>query len=177
MNYTIETLISREEVESRIKELAKLIETDYKEKDLICIGLLKGSVMFLSDLIKEITLPLQIDFMNVSSYGSETTSSGNVKVIKDTDIDVRGKDVLIVEDIIDTGITLEYVIGMFKTKGVASVKTCTLLSKPERRKIDVKVDYIGFEVPDKFVIGYGLDYAQKYRNLPYIGAVVFEENK
>lgn len=177
MNYTIETLISREEVESRIKELAKLIETDYKEKDLICIGLLKGSVMFLSDLIKEITLPLQIDFMNVSSYGSETTSSGNVKVIKDTDIDVREKDVLIVEDIIDTGITLEYVIGMFKTKGVASVKTCTLLSKPERRKIDVKVDYIGFEVPDKFVIGYGLDYAQKYRNLPYIGAVVFEENK
>nr|WP_293992541.1 hypoxanthine phosphoribosyltransferase [uncultured Fusobacterium sp.] len=177
MNYTIETLISREEVESRIKELAKLIETDYKEKDLICVGLLKGSVMFLSDLIKEITLPLQIDFMNVSSYGSETTSSGNVKVIKDTDIDVRGKDVLIVEDIIDTGITLEYVIGMFKTKGVASVKTCTLLSKPERRKIDVKVDYIGFEVPDKFVIGYGLDYAQKYRNLPYIGAVVFEENK
>lgn len=177
MNYTIETLISREEVESRIKELAKLIETDYKEKDLICVGLLKGSVMFLSDLIKEITLPLQIDFMNVSSYGSETTSSGNVKVIKDTDIDVREKDVLIVEDIIDTGITLEYVIGMFKTKGVASVKTCTLLSKPERRKIDVKVDYIGFEVPDKFVIGYGLDYAQKYRNLPYIGAVVFEENK
>lgn len=177
MNYTIETLISREEVELRIKELAKLIETDYKEKDLICVGLLKGSVMFLSDLIKEITLPLQIDFMNVSSYGSETTSSGNVKVIKDTDIDVRGKDVLIVEDIIDTGITLEYVIGMFKTKGVASVKTCTLLSKPERRKIDVKVDYIGFEVPDKFVIGYGLDYAQKYRNLPYIGAVVFEENK
>ncbi|MDY4010677.1 MAG: hypoxanthine phosphoribosyltransferase [Fusobacterium gastrosuis] len=177
MNYTIETLISREEVESRIKELAKLIETDYKEKDLICVGLLKGSVMFLSDLIKEITLPLQIDFMNVSSYGSETTSSGNVKVIKDTDIDVRGKDVLIVEDIIDTGITLEYVIGMFKTKGVASVKTCTLLSKPERRKIDVKVDYIAFEVPDKFVIGYGLDYAQKYRNLPYIGAVVFEENK
>lgn len=177
MNYTIETLISREEVESRIKELAKLIETDYKEKDLICVGLLKGSVMFLSDLIKEITLPLQIDFMNVSSYGSETTSSGNLKVIKDTDIDVRGKDVLIVEDIIDTGITLEYVIGMFKTKGVASVKTCTLLSKPERRKIDVKVDYIGFEVPDKFVIGYGLDYAQKYRNLPYIGAVVFEENK
>lgn len=177
MNYTIETLISREKVESRIKELAKLIETDYKEKDLICVGLLKGSVMFLSDLIKEISLPLQIDFMNVSSYGSETTSSGNVKVIKDTDIDVRGKDVLIVEDIIDTGITLEYVIGMFKTKGVASVKTCTLLSKPERRKIDVKVDYIGFEVPDKFVIGYGLDYAQKYRNLPYIGAVVFEENK
>lgn len=177
MNYTIETLISREEVESRIKELAKLIETDYKEKDLICVALLKGSVIFLSDLIKEITLPLQIDFMNVSSYGSETTSSGNVKVIKDTDIDVRGKDVLIVEDIIDTGITLEYVIGMFKTKGVASVKTCTLLSKPERRKIDVKVDYIGFEVPDKFVIGYGLDYAQKYRNLPYIGAVVFEENK
>lgn len=177
MNYKVETLISREEVESRIKELAKIIEADYKGKDLICVGLLKGSVMFLSDLIKEIDLSLQIDFMNVSSYGSETTSSGNVKVLKDTDLDVSGKDVLIVEDIIDTGITLEYVLGMFKSKGVASVKTCTLLSKPERRKVDVKVDYIGFEVPDKFVIGYGLDYAQKHRNLPYIGAVVFEENK
>lgn len=175
MNYRIETLISRAEVESRIRELAKIIEKEYKGKDLICVGLLKGSVLFLSDLIKEIDLALQIDFMNVSSYGNETTTSGNVKILKDTDIDVSGKDVLIIEDIIDTGITLEYVLGMFKSKGVASVKVCTLLSKPERRKVEVFVDYIGFEIPDKFVVGYGLDYAQKYRNLPYIGAVVFEE--
>lgn len=176
MKYRIETLISREKVENRIKELAKKIEAEYENKNLICVGLLKGSVMFLSDLIKEVNLPLQIDFMNVSSYGNETTTSGNVKVLKDTDLDVSGKDVLIVEDIIDTGITLEYVLAMFKAKGVASVKVCTLLSKPERRKVDVFVDYIGFEIPDKFVVGYGLDYAQKYRNLPYIGAAVFEEN-
>ncbi|MBQ3438208.1 MAG: hypoxanthine phosphoribosyltransferase [Fusobacterium sp.] len=175
MNYSIEILISREEVEARIKELANKIEQDYKNKDLVCVGLLKGSVMFLSDLIKEINLHLQIDFMNVSSYGNETTTSGNVKILKDTDIDVSGKDVLIVEDIIDTGITLEYVLAMFKSKGVASVKTCSLLSKPERRKVEVPVDYIGFEVPDKFVVGYGLDYAQKHRNLPYIGAVVFQK--
>lgn len=176
MNYRIETLISRAEVEKRIKELAKKIESEYKDKDFICVGLLKGSVIFLSDLIKEIDIPLQIDFMNVSSYGNETTTSGNVKVLKDTDLDVSGKDVLIIEDIIDTGITLEYVLAMFKAKGVSSVKVCTLLSKPERRKVEVFVDYIGFEIPDKFVVGYGLDYAQKYRNLPYIGAVVFEEN-
>lgn len=176
MNYRIETLISRAEVEKRIKELAKKIEKEYEKKDLICIGLLKGSVVFLSDLIKEINLPLQIDFMNVSSYGNETTTSGNVKVLKDTDIDVSGKDVLIIEDIIDTGITLEYVQAMFKAKGVSSVKVCALLSKPERRRVEVFVDYIGFEIPDKFVVGYGLDYAQKYRNLPYIGAVIFEEN-
>ncbi|WP_022820018.1 hypoxanthine phosphoribosyltransferase [Fusobacterium russii] len=176
MNYRIETLISRAEVEKRIKELAKKIESEYKNKDLICVGLLKGSVMFLSDLIKEIDLPLQIDFMNVSSYGDETTTSGNVKILKDTDLDVNGKNVLIIEDIIDTGITLEYVLAMFRAKGVSSVKVCTLLSKPERRKVKVFVDYIGFEIPDKFVVGYGLDYTQKYRNLPYIGAVVFEEN-
>lgn len=176
MNYKIETLISRAEVEKRIKELAKEIEVEYKDKELICVGLLKGSVMFLSDLIKEMDLSISIDFMSVSSYGSETTSSGNVKILKDTDIDLKGKNVLIVEDIIDTGITLEYVLAMFKAKGAKTVKTCTLLSKPERRKVEVFVDYIGFEIPDKFVVGYGLDYAQKHRNLPYIGAVVFEEN-
>lgn len=176
MNYRIEALISRTEVEKKIKELAKKIEREYRDKDLICVGLLKGSVIFLSDLIKEIDIPLQIDFMNVSSYGNETTTSGNVKILKDTDLDVNGRDVLIIEDIIDTGITLEYVLAMFKAKGVASVKVCTLLSKPERRKVDVFVDYIGFEIPDKFVVGYGLDYAQKYRNLPYIGTVVFEKN-
>lgn len=176
MKYSIETLIDRKTVENRIKELAKEIEKDYAGEEIICVGLLKGSVIFLSDLIKEIeTSPVVIDFMNVSSYGNETTSSGDVKILKDTDLDLRGKNVLIVEDIIDTGLTLEYVIDYFKkVKGVKSIKTCTLLSKPERRKVEVHVDYIGFEVPDKFIIGYGLDYAQKHRNLPYIAVVIPE---
>ena len=139
------------------------------------MGLLKGSVVFLSDLVKEINSPVIIDFMSVSSYGSETVSSGDVKILKDTDLDLRGKHVLIVEDIIDTGLTLEHVIRYFKeSKGVKTLKTCTLLSKPERRKVNIDIDYVGFDVPDKFVIGYGLDYDQKYRNLPYIAVVVFE---
>ena len=175
MKYRIESLIDRQKVESRIKELAKEIEKDYAGEEVVCVGLLKGSVIFLSDLVKEIETPVIIDFMNVSSYGSETVSSGDVKILKDTDLDLRGKNVLIVEDIIDTGLTLEYVIDYFKkVKGVKTIKTCTLLSKPDRRRVQVDVDYIGFEVPDKFIIGYGLDYDQKYRNLPYIAVVVFE---
>ena len=175
MNYRIENLIDRKTVENRIKELAKQIEKDYAGEEVYCVGLLKGSVVFLSDLVKEINTPVIIDFMSVSSYGSETVSSGDVKILKDTDLDLRGKHVLIVEDIIDTGLTLEYVIKYFKEgKGVKSLKTCTLLSKPERRKVDIDIDYVGFDVPDKFVIGYGLDYDQKYRNLPYIAVVVFE---
>ena len=155
--------------------MAKQIEKDYAGEELYCVGLLKGSVVFLSDLVKEINIPVIIDFMSVSSYGSETVSSGDVKILKDTDLDLRGKHVLIVEDIIDTGLTLEHVIKYFKdSKGVKTLKTCTLLSKPERRKVNIDIDYIGFDVPDKFVIGYGLDYDQKYRNLPYIAVVVFE---
>jgi len=175
VNYRIENLIDRKTVENRIKELAKQIEKDYAGEELYCVGLLKGSVVFLSDLVKEINSPVIIDFMSVSSYGSETVSSGDVKILKDTDLDLRGKHVLIVEDIIDTGLTLEHVIKYFKeSKGVKTLKTCTLLSKPERRKVNIDIDYIGFDVPDKFVIGYGLDYDQKYRNLPYIAVVVFE---
>ena len=175
MNYRIENLIDRKTVENRIKELAKQIEKDYAGEELYCVGLLKGSVVFLSDLVKEIDSPVIIDFMSVSSYGSETVSSGDVKILKDTDLDLRGKNVLIVEDIIDTGLTLEHVIRYFKeSKGVKTLKTCTLLSKPERRKVNIDIDYVGFDVPDKFVIGYGLDYDQKYRNLPYIAVVVFE---
>lgn len=175
MNYRIENLIDRKTVENRIKELAKQIEKDYAGEELYCVGLLKGSVVFLSDLVKEINSPVVIDFMSVSSYGSETVSSGDVKILKDTDLDLRGKHVLIVEDIIDTGLTLEHVIRYFKeSKGVKTLKTCTLLSKPERRKVNIDIDYVGFDVPDKFVIGYGLDYDQKYRNLPYIAVVVFE---
>lgn len=175
MNYRIENLIDRKTVENRIKELAKQIEKDYAGEEVYCVGLLKGSVVFLSDLVKEINTPVIIDFMSVSSYGSETVSSGDVKILKDTDLDLRGKHVLIVEDIIDTGLTLEHVIRYFKeSKGVKTLKTCTLLSKPERRKVNIDIDYVGFDVPDKFVIGYGLDYNQKYRNLPYIAVVVFE---
>ena len=175
MNYRIENLIDRKTVENRIKELAKQIEKDYAGEEVYCVGLLKGSVVFLSDLVKEIKSPVIIDFMSVSSYGSETVSSGDVKILKDTDLDLRGKHVLIVEDIIDTGLTLEHVIRYFKeSKGVKTLKTCTLLSKPERRKVNIDIDYVGFDVPDKFVIGYGLDYDQKYRNLPYIAVVVFE---
>ena len=175
MNYRIENLIDRKTVENRIKELAKQIEKDYAGEEFYCVGLLKGSVVFLSDLVKEINTPVVIDFMSVSSYGSETVSSGDVKILKDTDLDLRGKHVLIVEDIIDTGLTLEHVIKYFKdSKGVKTLKTCTLLSKPERRKVNIDIDYVGFDVPDKFVIGYGLDYDQKYRNLPYIAVVVFE---
>jgi len=172
VNYRIENLIDRKTVENRIK---KQIEKDYAGEELYCVGLLKGSVVFLSDLVKEINSPVIIDFMSVSSYGSETVSSGDVKILKDTDLDLRGKHVLIVEDIIDTGLTLEHVIRYFKeSKGVKTLKTCTLLSKPERRKVNIDIDYVGFDVPDKFVIGYGLDYDQKYRNLPYIAVVVFE---
>ena len=175
MNYRIENLIDRKTVENRIKELAKQIEKDYAGEEVYCVGLLKGSVVFLSDLVKEINSPVVIDFMSVSSYGSETVSSGDVKILKDTDLDLRGKHFLIVKDIIDTGLTLEHVIRYFKeSKGVKTLKTCTLLSKPERRKVNIDIDYVGFDVPDKFVIGYGLDYDQKYRNLPYIAVVVFE---
>jgi hypoxanthine phosphoribosyltransferase len=175
VNYRIENLIDRKTVENRIKELAKQIEKDYAGEEVYCVGLLKGSVVFLSDLVKEINSPVIIDFMSVSSYGSETVSSGDVKILKDTDLDLRGKHVLIIEDIIDTGLTLEHVIRYFKeSKGVKTLKTCTLLSKPERRKVNIDIDYVGFDVPDKFVIGYGLDYDQKYRNLPYIAVVVFE---
>lgn len=167
----IDVLITKEEIEKRVKELARQIEEDYKDKDLVCVGLLKGSVLFLVDLVKEIHLPLVMDFMNVSSYGNETISTGVVKVLKDTDLNLYGKDVLIVEDIVDTGFTLEYVKKMTEIKGAKSVKCIALLDKPERRKVEVRADYVGFTIPDEFVVGYGLDWNQKLRNLPYIGVV------
>jgi hypoxanthine phosphoribosyltransferase len=171
VDYTIKTLLTRETVENRIKELAKEIEKDYQGKELMVIGLLKGSIVFMTDLIKEIDLPLVIDFMSVSSY-SGTTSTGVIKILKDTDIDVKGKDVLIVEDIIDTGLTLSHVKKLLIDRGTKSLKICTLLDKPARRTVDMKGDYVGFEIPDEFVVGYGLDYDQRHRNLPYIGIVV-----
>ncbi len=171
MDYTIKTLLTREEVEKRIKELAKEIEKDYCGKDLLVIGPLKGSIMFMSDLIKEMDLPVMIDFMSVSSY-SGTTSTGVINVLKDTDISVKDKDVLIVEDIIDTGLTLSHVKKLLEDRGAKSLKICTLLDKPSRRTVEMKGDYVGFEIPDEFVVGYGLDYDQHHRNLPYVGIVV-----
>ncbi len=165
MDYTIETLIPREKVEQRIKELACEITKDYEGKEVVVLGLLKGSVVFMSDLIKELDLPLTIDFMNVSSYGDGTTTTGVVRILKDVDQELKDKDVIIVEDIIDTGLTLNYVKDFIKAKGTKSVKVCTLLDKPERRKVEMKGDYVGFEIPDEFVVGYGLDYAQKHRTL------------
>ena len=175
MKYKIENLIDKELVEKRIKELAREIEKDYAGEEVYCVGLLKGSVIFLSDLVKEINSPVIIDFMSVSSYGSETVSSGDVKILKDTDLDLRGKHVLIVEDIIDTGNTLKKVKEIIETREPKKIKIVTLLDKPERREVDdIEVDYVGFKIPDEFVVGYGIDFAQKYRTLPYVGIVVKE---
>ena len=175
MKYRIENLIDKEAVEKRIKELAREIEKDYAGEEIYCVGLLKGSVIFLSDLVKEINIPVIIDFMSVSSYGSETVSSGDVKILKDTDLDLRGKHVLIVEDIIDTGNTLKKVKEIIETREPKKIKIVTLLDKPERREVDdIEVDYVGFKIPDEFVVGYGIDFAQKYRTLPYVGIVVKE---
>ena len=172
MEGIVEVLISREKVEERIKELAKEIEKDYAGKELVCVGLLKGSVMFMADLIKAVDLDLRIDFMKVSSYGSGTNSTGVVKILKDVDVDLAGKDVLIAEDIIDTGLTILNVKDFLSKKNPNSVRVCTLLDKPSRRVVEVKGEYVGFEIPDEFVVGYGLDLDEKYRNLPFVGRFV-----
>ncbi len=166
--YISEVLFSREEIDEKVKELGREITEDYRGKNLLCICILKGAIAFMSDLIKEIDLPLEIDFMAVSSYDG-TYTSGDVKIVKDLDTSVVGKDVLIVEDIIDTGITLSRLVELFKTRGANSVSIATFLSKPKRRKIDVDVKYTGFKIEDKFAIGYGMDHNEKFRNLPYIG--------
>lgn len=172
MDYTIEKMISEGDLQARIKEVAKEIEKDYKGKDLICVGLLKGSIMFMADLLKNVELDLAMDFMKVSSYHGGTDSTGVVKILKDVDEDLTGKDVLIIEDIIDTGLTLESVKKFLMSKQPKSLKVCSLLDKPSRRKVEMVGEYIGFEIPDEFVVGYGLDYDELYRNLPYIGKVV-----
>lgn len=165
-------LFSREIIAKKVKQLGALITNYYPDKDdLIVVGILKGANVFLSDLIREIDVPLHIDFMAVSSYGSSTESSGVVRILKDIEIDLLGKHVLIVEDIVDTGLTLEYITNNILSRQIASVKICSLLNKPSKRKCDVTIDYIGFEIPDVFVVGYGIDYAEKYRNLPYIGVL------
>lgn len=165
------TLISTEELYQRIKVLGEKISADYAGKEVTCICVLKGGIMFMADLVKYITQPLTMDFMAVSSYGNETSSTGIVKIIKDLDESVEGKDVLIIEDIIDSGRTLSYLVKLMEERNPKSVRICTLLDKPERRVVDVDVTYVGFSIPDQFVIGYGLDYQQNYRNLPFIGIV------
>lgn len=173
MAETISTLIGEKEVDAKIRELAAKISEDYAGKEIHLICILKGSVFFVCELAKRLTIPVTIDFMSVSSYGSGTTSSGIVRLAKDLDEPIEGKHVLIVEDIIDTGRTLSHLLELLSTRNPASLKLCTLLDKPERRVVDIEVDYTCFRIPDKFVVGYGLDYDQKYRNLPYIGVVEF----
>ena len=171
MNDKVSVLISEEEVEKKISELGKQISKDYEGKKIHLICVLRGGVFIAVELAKHLTVPVSMDFMAVSSYGNESASSGRVKIIKDLDDSIEGKDVLLVEDIIDSGTTLAYLLELLKSRKPNSIKLCTLLDKPERRVTDVNVDYIGFQIPDKFVVGYGLDYAQKYRNLPYIGVI------
>lgn len=170
----IRVMKSEEEVDARIKELGERISKDYAGKQIHMICVLKGGSFFMCELAKRITVPVSLDFMSVSSYGSDTKSSGVVKIVKDLDEPIQGKDVLVVEDIIDSGRTLSYLMEMLKDRKPASLHLCTLLDKPSRRVVDVNVDYTGFQIPDEFVVGYGLDYDQKYRNLPYIGVVEFE---
>ncbi len=164
-NESFEVLITAEQIEERVKELAKEISEDYKEKKPLLIGVLKGAVVFLSDLIREIDVSLEIDFMAVSSYGSDTASSGIVRIQKDLDQSIKDKDILIVEDILDTGLTLSYLFENLRSRQPNSIKVVTLLDKPERRRVEFKANYCGFEIPDRFVVGYGLDFDEKYRNL------------
>ena len=162
-------LLTEEEIKAIVKRLGSEITADYEGKNLLVVSVLKGSVMIMADLLREIKLPLKIDFMAVSSYGSGTASSGTVKIIKDLDINLSGYDILIVEDILDSGATLSSLKEILLTRKPASVKICTFLDKPDRRKANIKADYVGAVIPDEFVVGYGLDYDEKYRNLPYVG--------
>ena len=170
----IKVLLSEEEVDEKIKEIGEQISRDYAGRQVHLVCVLKGGSFFMCELAKRITVPVSLDFMSVSSYGSETKSSGVVKIVKDLDESLKGKDVIVIEDIVDSGRTLSYLMEMLKNREPASLRLCTLLDKPERRVVDVHVDYTGFQIPDEFVVGYGLDYDQRYRNLPYIGIVEFE---
>ncbi len=170
----IEIMLTEEEVDKKIQELGDRISKDYAGKSVHLVCVLKGGSFFMCELAKRITVPVSLDFMSVSSYGGDTKSSGVVKIVKDLDEPLAGKNVLVIEDIVDSGRTLSYLLEMLKDRNPESLKLCTLLDKPDRRVVDVKVDYTGFEIPDEFVVGYGLDYDQKYRNLPYIGVVKFD---
>lgn len=165
----LRVLLSEDEIREKVRELGGKITADYKNSNLMLVTVLKGAVVFLADLMRQIDVPAEIDFMVVSSYGSGVKSSGVVKIVKDLDVPLAGKDILIVEDILDSGLTLSYIKELLESRGPRSIRIATLLDKPSRRKVDLQADYIGFSVADEFVIGYGLDYDEKYRNLPYIG--------
>jgi len=167
-------IVTQEGMRARIKELGKQISTDYTGKDLVLIGVLKGAYAFYADLARAIRIPMRVDFLIVTSYGSQSKTTGKVKVITELTEDIKGKDVLLVEDIVDSGLTVQYLTKTLAKQKTRSVKVCTLLSKPERRTIDVPLDYIGFKIPNKYVVGYGLDYQQKYRNLPYLAVLDME---
>ena len=167
----VDVLIDETSLQSRIAALGDEISADYQHRDLLLIGVLKGAVFFMSDLMRHLTIPCEIDFMAISSYGDSTDSSGVVRILKDLDINIEGRDVLVVEDIIDSGLTLSYLMRNLEAREPASLEICALLTKPDRREIEVPVRYVGFEIPNRFVIGYGLDFAERYRNLPYVGVL------
>ena len=177
MSEHIKVLLTEEEVDAKIQMIGEQISRDYAGRQVHLICVLKGGSFFMCELAKRISVPVSLDFMAVSSYGSGTKSGGVVKIVKDLDEPIRGKDVLVVEDIVDSGRTLSYLLEMLWARGPESLRLCTLLDKPERRVVDVDVDYTGFQIPDKFVVGYGLDYDQRYRNLPYIGVVEFDSDE
>jgi hypoxanthine phosphoribosyltransferase len=171
-----EILVQPDDLKRRVRELGQAISRDYAGKDLLLVGVLKGAVFFLADLMRQIDLPCEVDFMAVSSYGSATDSSGVVRILKDLDRAIEGRNVIIVEDIVDSGLTLKYLLRNLGARGPASLEVCALLTKPERRKVELDAKYVGFEIPDRFAIGYGLDHAEKHRNLPYVAALREDED-
>jgi hypoxanthine phosphoribosyltransferase len=166
-----EILVQPDDLRRKVADLGKQISADYADRDLLLVGVLKGAVFFLSDLMREISVPCEVDFMAVASYGSATDSSGVVRILKDLDASIEDRHVLIVEDIVDSGLTLQYLLRNLRARGPASVEVCALLTKPDRRKIELEAKYVGFEIPDRFAIGYGLDHSERYRNLPYVAAL------
>lgn len=166
-----EILYSERQLAEMVERIGRQVSRDYEGKNLMLVSVLKGSLIFMADLMRAITVPCSIDFLSVSSYGSGTTTSGEVRILKDLDASLEGKDVLVVEDILDSGVTLSFLLGNLSARRPASIRLCTLLDKPERRRVNIRPDYVGAQVPDKFIVGYGLDYAERYRNLPYIGVL------
>jgi len=166
-----EVLVQRDELAHRVRELGAEISADYEERDLLLVGVLNGAFFFLSDLMRVLTVPCEVDFMAVASYGDSTSTSGVVRILKDLDAPIQGREVLIVEDIVDSGLTLSYLLRMLQARDPKSVEVCALLTKPERRKVDLPIRYTGFEIPDRFAIGYGLDYAERFRELPYVAVL------
>ena len=175
MKERVEVLLTEQKVDERIQAIGEQISRDYAGRQVHLVCVLKGGAFFICELAKRITVPVSLDFMSVSSYGSDTKSSGVIRIVKDLDESIKDKDVIVVEDIVDSGRTLSYLLKMLQSRGPRSLALCTLLDKPERRVVDVNVNYTGFQIPDEFVVGYGLDYDQRYRNLPYIGVVKFDE--